>query len=89
MKKKDNTILRIISYLKNYKGFLFLGIFLTIGSSIFEIISPKLMGNITTRIFENLKMKTSIDFDYVIKICLMSKHLCIGSLASVSEPLKW
>ena len=69
--KKNNTILRIISYLKNYKGPLFLAIFLTIGSSIFEIISPKLMGNITTRIFENLKMKTSIDFHFVIKICII------------------
>lgn len=70
MKKNNNTVLRIISYLKAYKFFLFLAIFLTIGSSIFEIISPKLMGNITTRIFENLKMNTRIDFDYVIKICL-------------------
>ena len=69
--KKNNTISRIISYLKNYKGPLFLAIFLTIGSSIFEIISPKLMGNITTRIFENVKMKTSIDFDFVIKICII------------------
>lgn len=69
--KKDKTIYRIISYLKDYKFLLFLSIFLTIGSSIFEIISPKLMGNITTRIFENLKDKTSIDFDYVIKICLI------------------
>ena len=69
--KKNNAILRIISYLKNYKGHLFLAIFLTIGSSIFEIISPKLMGNITTRIFENVKMKTSIDFDFVIKICII------------------
>lgn len=78
MKKKDNTILRIISYLKNYKAFLFLAIFLTIGLSIFEIISPKLMGNITTRIFENLKMKTSIDFDYVIKICLIMGLVYLG-----------
>ena len=69
--KKNNTILRIISYLKNYKDPLFLAIFLTIGSSIFEIISPKLMGNITTRIFENVKMKTSIDFDFVIKTCII------------------
>ena len=70
MKKNNNTVLRIISYLKAYKFFLFLAIFLTIGSSIFEIISPKLMGNITTKIFENLKMNTRIDFDYVIKICI-------------------
>lgn len=71
MKKNNKTVIRIISYLKNYKFFLFLSIFLTIGSSIFEIISPKLMGNITTRIFENLKMNTRIDFQYVIKICLI------------------
>lgn len=37
MKKNNNTLLRIISYLKAYKFFLFLAIFLTIGSSIFEI----------------------------------------------------
>ena len=71
MKKNNNTLLRIISYLKAYKLFLFLAIFLTIGSSIFEIFSPKLMGNITTRIFENIKMNTRIDFDYVIKICII------------------
>lgn len=71
MKKNNNTVLRIMSYLKNYKFFLFLSIFLTIGSSIFEIISPKLMGNITTRIFENLKLNTRIDFRYVIKICII------------------
>lgn len=71
MKKNNNTVLIIISYLKAYKFFLFLAIFLTIGSSIFEIISPKLMGNITTRIFENLKMNTRIDFQYVIKICII------------------
>lgn len=71
MKKNNNTLLRIISYLKAYKFFLFLAIFLTIGSSIFEIFSPKLMGNITTRIFENIKMNTRIDFDYAIKICII------------------
>lgn len=71
MKKNNNTLLRIISYLIAYKFFLFLAIFLTIGSSIFEIFSPKLMGNITTRIFENIKMNTRIDFDYVIKICII------------------
>lgn len=71
MKKNNKAVLRIISYLKAYKFFLFLAIFLTIGSSIFEIISPKLMGNITTRIFENLKMNTRIDFQYVIKICII------------------
>ena len=76
--KKDKTIYRIISYLKDYKFLLLLSIFLTIGSSIFEIISPKLMGNITTRIFENLKDKTSIDFDYVIKICLIMGLVYLG-----------
>ena len=76
--KKDKTIYRIISYLKDYKFLLFLSIFLTIGSSIFEIISPKLMGNITTKIFENLKMKTSIDFDYVVKICLIMGLVYLG-----------
>ena len=76
--KKDKIIYRIISYLKDYKFLLFLSIFLTIGSSIFEIISPKLMGNITTRIFENLKDKTSIDFEYVVRICLIMGLVYLG-----------
>lgn len=76
--RKDKTIYRIISYLKDCKFLLLLSIFLTIGSSIFEIISPKLMGNITTRIFENLNDKTSIDFDYVIKICLIMGLVYLG-----------
>ena len=88
MKKNNNTLLRIISYLKAYKFFLFLAIFLTIGSSIFEIFSPKLMGNITTRIFENIKMNTRIDFDYVIKICIILAavsytHLTLPTICSV------
>ena len=76
--KKDKIIYRIISYLKDYKFLLFLSIFLTIGSSIFEISSPKLMGNITTRIFENLKDKTSIDFEYVVRICLIMGLVYLG-----------
>lgn len=76
--KKDKIIYRIISYLKDYKFLLFLSIFLTIGSSIFEIISPKLMGNITTRIFEDLKDKTSIDFEYVVRICLIMGLVYLG-----------
>lgn len=71
MNKKNSTLSRIFGYLKSYKLFLLVAIFLTIGTSIFEIISPRLMGNITTRIFENLKNNTGVDFDYVIRICII------------------
>lgn len=69
MNKKKNTVLRIIGYLKSYKLPLFATIIFTIFTSILQIISPKLMGNITTRIFENLKNKAVIDFEFIINIC--------------------
>lgn len=71
MNKKKNTVLRIIGYLKSYKLPLFATIIFTIFTSILQIISPKLMGNITTRIFENLNNKAAIDFEFIINICII------------------
>lgn len=68
--KKNNTLYRIFAYLKDYKLFLFISIFCTIIISLLEIASPRLMGNITTRIFENLRLGERVDFNYVTQICL-------------------
>lgn len=69
--KNKNIILRIISYLKTYRIQLILAIAFTIFSSILQILSPKLMGNITTKIFENIQNKMPVDFEFIMRICLI------------------
>lgn len=67
--KNKNTVLRIISYLKEYRLELLFTIVFTIFSSILQILSPKLMGNITTKVFENVQAKMSVDFEFITRIC--------------------
>lgn len=69
--KNKNTVLRIISYLKAYRLQLFLTIAFTIFSSVLQVVSPKLMGNITTKIFENIQNKMPVDFEFILRICVI------------------
>ncbi|MFB6468268.1 ABC transporter ATP-binding protein [Cytobacillus sp. Hz8] len=78
-KVKDfkGTLTRLLTYLKSRK-FHLIAVFLTaIISTVFMIVGPKLMGKVTTKIFEGLMMKfkgvpgAEIDFDYVGKILLI------------------
>lgn len=59
--KNKSTVLRIISYLKAYRLELFFTIVFTIFSSILQILSPKLMGNITTKVFENVQANMPVE----------------------------
>ncbi|MGI5948999.1 ABC transporter ATP-binding protein [Peptoniphilus sp.] len=67
--KNKSTVLRIISYLKAYRLELFFTIVFTIFSSILQILSPKLMGNITTKVFENVQANMPVDFEFITRIC--------------------
>lgn len=69
------TFRRLVSYLKPHRLKL-LAVFLTaIISTIFAIVSPKMMGNITTKIFEGIMTKDQagggIDFEYVVRVILI------------------
>ncbi len=68
------TMKKLVSSLARYKiGFLFMLIF-AIGSTIFSIIGPTIMGDATTEIFNGLIRKlgggSGIDFDKVAKILI-------------------
>lgn len=74
-KNFKGTFRRLIGYLKPHRINL-LAVFVTaIISTIFAIVSPKIMGNITTKIFEGIMSKGQpdggIDFEYIIRIILI------------------
>jgi len=77
------TMKKLVSYLAKYKiGFLFVLIF-AIGSTIFSIVGPTILGDATTEIFNGLINKisggTGIDFDAVGKILLILVCLYVAS----------
>ena len=82
-KNTKKTLKELLSYLKDYKLRLALVVLCTIGSTVFAIIGPKLLGNITTEIFNGLMKKItntgSIDFSLISKIAIMTLVLYVVS----------
>ncbi len=76
-KNFKGTLRRLIGYLKPYKFQLLSVLLAAVVSTIFSIVSPKIMGNATTKLFEGLMMKlkgvpgAKIDFDYIGQIILL------------------
>ena len=84
IKDLKGTFKKLLSYLSEYKiGLLFVLIF-AIGSTVFTIIGPKILGNITTEIFNGLIKKINnvggIDFNKIKEITLILIILYIVSL---------
>lgn len=85
-KAKDlkGTSLKLWGLLKEYKLSLFIVILFTIGSTVFTIIGPKILGNITTEIFNGLMKKVSgtggIDFGKINEIIVILITLYLVSL---------
>ncbi|MEH7110204.1 ABC transporter ATP-binding protein, partial [Bacillus sp. JJ1764] len=84
-KNFKGTLNRLIGYLKPYKLQLFAVLLTAIISTVFSIVSPKIMGKATTKLFEGLMMKfkgipgAKIDFDYIGQIILLLIGLYIIS----------
>ena len=72
---KKTTKKLIDSYLSKYKIALIVVIIFAIGSTIFTIVGPKILGNATTEIFNGLMSKISggsgIDFGKIAQIAIM------------------
>lgn len=86
-KAKDfkGTIKKLFGYLGTYKiGFFFVILF-AVGSTVFNIVGPKILGKATTEIFEGLVRKVSggggIDFDKVARILIFLLGLYLLSAA--------
>ncbi|MEH7076863.1 ABC transporter ATP-binding protein [Neobacillus drentensis] len=84
-KNFKGTLNRLITYLKPYKLQLLAVLLTAIISTIFAIVSPKIMGKATTKLFEGLMMKlrgvpgAKIDFDYIGQIIIFLIGLYILS----------
>lgn len=84
-KAKDfkGTLKRLIMYLKTYKSSITLVIIAAILSSIFSIVSPKILGQATTKIFEGVMLKSrgqgGIDFAFIYKVLIILVILYIIS----------
>ncbi|UVI28446.1 ABC transporter ATP-binding protein [Paenibacillus spongiae] len=85
-KAKDfkGTFKKLISYLGQYKVAVTLVIVFAIGSTIFNILGPKILGEATTKVFEGVMNMISgtgdgIDFGYVSQIMLILVILYIIS----------
>ena len=89
-KAKDfkGTMKKLINYLSPYKLGILLVIVFAIGSSIFNIVGPKILGNATTKIFDGLVSKVSnsgggIDFDAILKtLTILASLYVISSIFS-------
>lgn len=89
-KAKDfkGTMKKLIEYLSPYKLAILLVVVFAIGSSVFNIVGPKILGNATTEIFDGLVNKVSnsgsgIDFDAILKtLTLLATLYVISSIFS-------
>lgn len=68
-KAKDfkGTLRRLLAYLRPQRTKLIVVIFMAVLSTVFSIVSPKLMGNATTEIFEGI-MGSGVNFDAIMRI---------------------
>ncbi len=78
-KPKDfkGTFSKLLDYLRPYRLRLIIVLIFAIGSTVFSIVGPKILGKATTEIFKGLVSKISgvegggIDFDYILNIILL------------------
>lgn len=84
VKDMKKASLQLWNLLKKYKISIFFVVLFAIGSTIFTIIGPKILGNITTEIFNGLMLKISgtggIDFDKINYIIMILVLLYFASL---------
>jgi ATP-binding cassette subfamily B protein len=79
------TMKNLIRYLKPHRLAIIISLILSIASTAFAIIGPKMLGNATTRLFEGLVAKVTnvpgaaIDFQYIGTICLYLLGLYLAS----------
>lgn len=83
-KNFKGTMKKLISYLKPFTASIIVVIIFAIGSAAFSIIGPKILGKVTTNIFEGLVGKVTgsgvgIDFEYIGRILLILLGLYVIS----------
>nr|WP_227551768.1 ABC transporter ATP-binding protein [Metabacillus sediminilitoris] len=72
-KPKDfkKTFKRLVGYLKPWKNRMILVVITAILSTLFSVVSPKLLGDATSSIFASFTTRTSIDFAFIGNLLLL------------------
>ncbi|KKI92547.1 ABC transporter [Bacillus sp. SA1-12] len=72
-KPKDfkKTFKRLLGYLKPWKNQMILVTVAAVFSTLFNVISPKLLGDATSSVFESFTSGTSIEFEFIGRILLL------------------
>lgn len=84
-KNFKETLLKLSRYLRPYRTKLIVVILFSIGSAVFSIVGPKILGKATTKIFKGLVGKiagvegSGIDFQYIGNILLLLLGLYLAS----------
>ena len=86
-KAKDvkGTMLKLLTYVGQHKIAVFLGVAFAMCSVIFNIVGPKVLGQVTTKLYEGLVAKVSgtgsVDFDWIGRTLLILLGLYLASSA--------
>ncbi len=79
------TMRKLVDYLRPYQVKIFVVILLAVGSTLFSIVGPKILGNATTTLFEGVMAQLtgngSVDFAKIGQILLMALGLYLLSSA--------
>ncbi|MEN2450560.1 ABC transporter transmembrane domain-containing protein, partial [Bacillus sp. JR_15] len=67
-KEFKKTLLRLIGYLKPRKIQLIIVFIAAVGSTVFNVISPKLLGDATSSLFDSFTQGTAVQFDVISRI---------------------
>lgn len=79
-KNFKSTIKKLIAYLKAYKLSIIMIIVFAVGSSVFAILGPRILGKTVTKIYEGIvDNATGVDFKYISKIVVILITLYIVS----------
>ncbi|NLD45505.1 MAG: ABC transporter ATP-binding protein [Chloroflexi bacterium] len=78
------TMRKLIAYLGSYRIAILIVMLVAAGSTVFNIVSPKILGRATTRLFENVAAMisgtgTGVDFDYIGRVLLTVLALYLAS----------
>jgi len=78
------TMMKLIKYLGDYRTAIIIVMIFAIGSTIFSIVGPKILGRATTKLFEGVLSMIrgtgdGIDFEYIGNIVLMTLGLYVVS----------
>ena len=72
-----SALKRILKYAKGFKKGFIIVIVLSIISALFSVITPYLLGLITTSLFDSITSKTPVDYNFIYKMMIILAILYI------------